>query len=226
MIGYLRGTLLEKPLVANLGPVMIDVQGVGYVVYVTQRSLDQLPNIGETAALSIETQVREEAITLFGFTNAEEKSWFNRLLTVQGVGAKVALNILSTLPPQLLAQAIAASDKAMLSRPDGVGPKLAARLATELKDSVAAWLKQTPTLTLAPTSTQNLKPTPKTVKGQAASINPPEDNALREAISALSNLGYSPTDAMGAVARVQAANPDADLGLLVRLSLRELSNAV
>lgn len=216
MIGYLRGMLIEKPLVASQGPVIIDVQGVGYVVYVTQRSLDQLPSIGEATTLSIETQVREEAITLFGFTNAEEKSWFNRLLTVQGVGAKVALNILSALPPQLLAQAIAAGDRATLTRPDGVGPKLAARLATELKDSVANWLKQTP---LAEAS--------QTTKGKkAAAITPPEDNALREAVSALSNLGYSPAEAMGAVARVQGANPDADLGMLVRLSLRELSNAV
>lgn len=214
MIGYLRGLLVEKPLVASQGPVIIDVQGVGYVVYVTQRSLDQLPPLGEATTLSIETQVREEAITLFGFTNAEEKNWFNRLLTVQGVGAKVALNILSALPPQLLAQAIAAGDKATLTRPDGVGPKLAARLATELKDSVANWLKQTPL------------EAPKAVKGKASAIAAPEDNSLREAVSALSNLGYSPTDAMGAVARVQAINPEADLGLLVRLSLRELSNAV
>jgi holliday junction DNA helicase RuvA len=215
MIGYLRGLLVDKPLVASQGPIIIDVQGVGYVVYVTQRSLDQLPALNEATALSIETQVREEAITLFGFTNPEEKNWFNRLLTVQGVGAKVALNILSALPPQLLAQAIAAGDKATLTRPDGVGPKLAARLATELKDSVAAWLKQTPI------------EAPKTTKGKtAATITAPEDNSLREAVSALSNLGYSPTDAMGAVARVQAVNPDADLGLLVRLSLRELSNAV
>jgi holliday junction DNA helicase RuvA len=218
MIGYLRGALLEKPLLATLGPVIIDVQGVGYVVYVSQRSLDQLPSVGETMALSIETQVREEAITLFGFSNIEEKNWFNRLLTVQGVGAKVALNILSTLPPQILAQAIAANDKATLSRPDGVGPKLAARLATELKDSVAAWLKQTPLETLKTAKDKG--------KSKATIIQPPEDNLLREAVSALSNLGYSGAEAMGAVARVQAINPDADLGLLVRLSLRELSNAV
>jgi Holliday junction DNA helicase RuvA len=214
MIGYLRGLLVEKPLVASQGPVIIDVQGVGYVVYVTQRSLDQLPALNEATSLSIETQVREEAITLFGFTNPEEKNWFNRLLTVQGVGAKVALNILSTLPPQLLAQAIAANDKATLTRPDGVGPKLAARLATELKDSVANWLKQPPI------------EAPKATKGRASAITAPEDNSLREAVSALSNLGYSAAEAMGAVARVQAANPDADLGLLVRLSLRELSSTV
>ena len=214
MIGYLRGVLFEKPLLANLGPVVIDVQGVGYVVYLTQRSLEQLPVLGETVALSIETQVREEAITLFGFTEPQEKNWFNRLLTVQGVGAKVALNILSTLPPQLLAQAIAANDKATLTRPDGVGPKLAARLATELKDSVAAWLKQTPL------------DAQKTSKSKATAITPPEDNLLREAVSALSNLGYSAADAMGAVARVQAINPDADLGMIIRLSLRELSQAV
>lgn len=116
--------------------LIIDVQGVGYVVNVSGRTLRQVGAIGDMASVLVETHVREDAINLFGFADALERDWFRLLTTVQGVGAKVALAILSALTPDQLSQAIAAQDKAAITRADGVGPKLGLRLVTELKDKV------------------------------------------------------------------------------------------
>ena len=132
MIARLKGLLDE------IGDdwIVIDVGGVGYLVYCPGRVISSLPPVGEAVALHIETHLREDHIHLFGFTNARERECFRMLLTVQGVGAKVGLAILGTLSVDDLTTAIVAQDKAMLSRPGGVGPRLAARLMTELKDKI------------------------------------------------------------------------------------------
>ena len=134
MIGKLKG------LIDSFGEdyVILDVNGVGYVVNCSSRTLAHLPRPGEPATLAIETQVREDAIRLFGFLDEAERDWFRLLQSVQGVGAKVALALLSTLSADALAQAVAGQDKAMVARAPGVGPKLAARIVAELKDKAPA----------------------------------------------------------------------------------------
>ena len=156
-------------------------------------------------SLSIETHVREDAINLYGFAEAAEQDWFCLLTTVQGVGAKVALSILSALAPNDLAQVIAAQDKAALTQADGVGPKLALRLVTELKDKVPALIAQ-------PTSLRSVKGTGDT-----------PDALTSDAISALINLGYRRAEAFGAVAAASRQNTHAKLDDLIRASLAELS---
>jgi len=151
--------------------------------------------------------VREDAIALYGFLDTAERDWFRILTTVQGVGARVALSILSTLSPDEIARAIAAGDRASLSRPAGVGPKLAARLATELKDKAAAF-----GVVPAPA-----RATDTAAPAVAASVN-------EDAVSALVNLGYRRVEAFGAVARVtQRLGPDAPLDAVIRGGLQELA---
>lgn len=193
-----------KGLVDSVGDnwAVIDVGGVGYLVSCSARTLGCLPRIGEATALHIETQLRAESLQLFGFADIAERDWFRTLLNVQGVGGKVALAILSALSAEDLSRAIAAGDKASLSRAQGVGPKLAARLVTELKDKVPA---------LA-------------AVGIAAQIAASQSGgALSEAVSALVNLGYRPIEAEAAVARAAAQLGDgAVTAALVRAGLREL----
>jgi holliday junction DNA helicase RuvA len=162
--------------------------------------------VGGPATLLVETIVREDAIALFGFLETAERDWFRILTTVQGVGARVALSILSTLSPDEIARAIAAQDRATLSRPAGVGPKLAARLATELKDKAAAF-------GVVPAA----KPEQAAAMAAPGSIN-------EDAVSALVNLGYRRVEAFGAVARVaQRLGAEAKLDAVIRAGLQELS---
>ena len=140
MIGKLKG-LIES---YGQDSVILDVNGVGYEVHCSARTLQELPGIGQPAALSIETHVREDQIRLFGFVNEIEREWFRLLQTVQGVGAKVALAVLGTLKPSELASAIAMRDKAMVARAPGVGPKVAERIVTELKDKAPAYTNVDP----------------------------------------------------------------------------------
>jgi len=208
MIALLSGILRHT----DPGSIIIDVNGVGYQVGITTQTQSLLGPIGSALTLHIVTQVREDAITLFGFSARDEKESFLKLTTIQGVGARMALNLLSTMNSEQLWRAIISDDKKSLTAAEGVGPKLAARLTTELKDYAS---KQVfpggGTL-------------PKTVKTAATSASIPAD-ATREAISALINLGYSPTDAARAVSIVANENGDADLSTLIRLSLREVANA-
>jgi Holliday junction DNA helicase RuvA len=188
------------------GSAVIDVNGVGYLVSASSRTLREF-TVGGPATVLVETIVREDAIALYGFLSTAERDWFRILTTVQGVGARVALSILSTLAPDELARAIAAGDRTSLSRPPGVGPKLAARLATELKDKAAAFgvipAPARATETAAPTA--------------AASVN-------EDAVSALVNLGYRRVEAFGAVARVaQRLGADAPLDAVIRGGLQELA---
>jgi Holliday junction DNA helicase RuvA len=189
------------------GGAVIDVNGVGYLVSASSRTLRDLV-VGDPATLLVETIVREDAIALYGFLETPERDWFRILTTVQGVGARVALSILSTLPPDEIVRAIAAQDRATLSRPPGVGPKLAARLATELKDKAAAF---------------GVAPVSHTAAGSGAVV-PPAASVNEDAVSALVNLGYRRIEAFGAVARVtQRLGAGAALDAVIRTSLQELA---
>jgi len=200
MIAKLKGTVDS----VDEGSAVIDVNGVGYLVSASSRTLRDLA-AGQPATLLVETIVREDAIALYGFLDTAERDWFRILTTVQGVGARVALSILSTLSPDEIARAIAAGDKASLSRPAGVGPKLAARLATELKDKAAAF-------GVAP-----LAATADLPAGTPCSIN-------EDAVSALVNLGYKRVEAFGAVARAtQRLGEGATLDAVIRSGLQELA---
>jgi Holliday junction DNA helicase RuvA len=185
------------------GTCVIDVGGVGYLVQASSRTLSALPQPPAAAKLLIETHVREDAILLYGFADSAERDWFRLLTTVQGVGGKVALGILSALAPRDLIGAIAAGDKASLTRAPGVGPRLAIRLLTELKDKSGAM----------PSSPSGVAYTPVRAPGVA-------DDAL----SALVNLGYRRPEAQPAVARVlERLGEGATLDALIRDSLKELA---
>jgi Holliday junction DNA helicase RuvA len=200
MIGRLRGVVdgIEDQ------KCLIDVSGVGYVVFASTRTLSALPNPPGIASLLIETQVREDAISLYGFASSAERDWFRLLTTVQGVGAKVALGMLSALSPDQLIAAIASQDKTALTRAPGVGPKLAARLLTELRERAGA------------------------MPGGGGAILPatpvPGAGAAADALSALLNLGYRRAEAEAALAKAIAEQgDDAALDILIRAGLRNLS---
>jgi Holliday junction DNA helicase RuvA len=206
MIGKLTGT------VDSVGDdfLILDVNGVGYLVYCSARTLQDLPANGQTVALAIETYVREDQIRLFGFFSIAERDWFRLLQTVQGVGAKVALALLSTLRPADLATAIAMRDKASITRTPGVGPKVAERIVTELKDKA-------PMLVAADID-------PAVVKLTGAVEDRRAPRPVADAISALVNLGYGQPQATVAVAAAaREAGEDADTARLIRLGLKELS---
>ena len=200
MIAKLKGVVDT----VDADSAIIDVGGVGYLVSASARTLRELA-AGDEVTVLVETIVREDAIALYGFLETAERDWFRILTTVQGVGARVALSILSTLSPDEIARAIAAQDRATLSRPAGVGPKLAARLATELKDKAAAF-------GVAPLG-----------KGVEAPVMP-AGSINEDAVSALVNLGYKRVEAFGAVARVtQRLGADARLDAVIRAGLQELA---
>jgi Holliday junction DNA helicase RuvA len=192
------------------GNCIIDVSGVGYLVFCSGRTLSNLGEPGDTGravSLLIETHVREDHIHLYGFVDGAERDWFKLLLSVQGVGAKVALAILSTLAPGELSQAIIAGDKAMITRSPGVGPKVGTRIITELKDKVSD-------LALGPNAT--------IADGDQAT---PAQGPVADAISALVNLGYRPGEAHRAVQTAAAAMGDeVNLQGLIRDSLRQLAS--
>jgi Holliday junction DNA helicase RuvA len=184
------------------GRCVLDVNGVGYLVQASTRTLAALPQPPAQARLLIETHVREDAILLYGFADSAERDWFRLLTTVQGVGAKVALSVLSALSPRDLITAIAAGDRTSLTRAPGVGARIAVRLLTELREKAGA-MPSSPSLTASPSRPAG-----------------PEDDAL----SALINLGYRPPEAQPAVARaMERLGPDAPLDAIIRTSLRELA---
>lgn len=203
MIARLRGRLES----AESDTVVIDVGGVGYLVFCSARTLNALPGSGEPVSLHIETHVREDHIHLYGFQTQAERAWFLLLLTVQGVGARMALNVLSLLSPDEIATAIASQDRAALRQVSGVGSKLAARILAELKD-----------------------------KADGPALHPPVSNAgggepatsstspaAGEAVSALVNLGYGRSEAFTAVAAAaRSLGTGEDLPMLIRQGLKEL----
>jgi Holliday junction DNA helicase RuvA len=203
MIGKLTGQVDS----AGEDWALIDVAGVGYHVFCSRRSLEHLPPGSGPIALLVETHVREDHIHLYGFVDQAERDWFRLLCTVQGVGARMALSILSVLSPQDLIQAIAAQDKAQLTRAAGVGPKLASRILVELKDK-AGNLALGPAAAAAPRD------------GAGAGLG----RAAEDAVSALVNLGYGRSEAFGAVVQASRALGDgAPLESLITAGLKELS---
>jgi Holliday junction DNA helicase RuvA len=204
MIGKLSG------VIDSFGDdyLILDVKGVGYVVTCSSRTLQRLPARGEPASLAIETQVREDAIRLFGFTSDAERDWFRLLQTVQGVGAKVALALLSILSAGELATAIGTQDKATVARAPGVGPKLAARIVAELKDKAPALAAVDPIVAR--------------LAGEEEAKKAPRP--VQDAISALVNLGYGRPQAAAAVAAsLSALGESAEAPALIRRGLKELA---
>jgi holliday junction DNA helicase RuvA len=199
MIGKLNGILdsLSEEY------VILNVQGVGYIVHCSGRTLQKLPRTGEAATLAIETQMREDSIKLFGFLSETDRHWFRLLLTVQGVGAKVALAIQTVLDAAELAAAIACQDKAAIARAPGVGPKLAARIVSELKDKAVV---------------------SDPAAARLAGVDGATPAAAQDALSALVNLGYGRSQAATVVAASAAAlGGDAPAAELILRSLKELA---
>ncbi len=202
MIAQLSGQIVEQ----NTNQLILDVHGVGYLVTVSSSTLSQIRALSGTISLLIEMIVREDSLTLYGFYTSEEKSAFTVLQSVQGVGAKAAISILSVLTPDSLKQAILSSDKAMVSRADGVGPKLAQRIVNELAEKVG-------NLPTSLGNTENMGVSPAGA-GQSA--------ISQDAISALVNLGYSQSEAWAAVQRASAKSDTNELGQILNLALKEV----
>mgnify|MGYP001349241133 CR=1 FL=1 len=212
MIGKLSGKIDSK----EDGHIILDVQGVGYVVFVSPRTLSNIPSSGESTSVLIDTHVREDHIHLYGFIDKTEQLWFRLLTSVQGVGAKVGLAILGACAPDKLQLAIAAQDKALLTQADGVGPKLATRIVTELKDKVSS----------IQTSDFNVKTSGTSSDSTTQSSASNTGGVDSDAVSALINLGYGRADAFSAVMKVRAIegnDEEQNLQTLIRLALKELS---
>lgn len=224
MIGKIAGRVDYKAL----DHALIDVRGVGYIVYCSERTMAELPPAGEAVALYTELLVREDVLQLFGFTSLLEKEWHRLLISVQGIGAKASLAILGTLGPEGVGRAIALGDVTAIKSAKGIGPKTAQRVVHELKDkapavmalggslSGAAGTPVSDDVIEAPTASPAVaKPAPKAAEGNAA--------AQAEALSALGNLGYTPGDAAGAVAQVSGEMPEADTPALIKAALKLLA---
>lgn len=208
-----------KGLVDTIGDgwAIIDVNGVGYSAFCSATCLRKMA-IGEAVSLLIETHVREDHIHLYGFIDNTEKEWFTLLTTVQGVGTKVALGILSAVPANQLSPAIASGDKAIITQAPGVGPKLAARIVSELKEKVAK-LPIKNSLATSSDSTIDISSTPTT--NNLASQNDSDDDNINSAVSALVNLGYGKMDAFVAVHRIAKETPNVTLQDLISGALKE-----
>ncbi len=192
--------------------VVVDVNGVGYQVACSNRTLSRMAT-GERASLVVETFIREDRITLYGFADHGERDWFRLLTTIQGVGSRLALSILGVLDPDQLTRAIAAQDKTALTRADGVGPKVAARIVNELKDKVG-------NLALGASAAA----APAGGKAAPAGGAAPDNTVMADAVSALVNLGYGRSEAFGAVvAAGRRIGDGAGVSELIRQGLKELS---
>jgi len=208
MIAKLTG-LIDS---SNQDSMIIDVGGVGYLVFASTRTLNLVATQGGTVSVMIETHVREDHIHLYGFADELEREWFKLLTTVQGVGARVALAMLSVLAPDALTQAVAAQDKAAITQAPGVGPKLATRIITELKDKIGG-------LALGGAALAGATPS-----AEAADSDGGQTQMTADAVSALVNLGYGRSEAFGAVAMAAKKLGDgAAVEGLIREGLAELS---
>ena len=222
MIGRVAGVILHRAP----DHVLIDVRGVGYLVHVSERTAASLPPVGEAAALYTDLLVREDLLQLFGFPSLLEKEWHRLLTSVQGVGAKASLAILGTLGAEGTGRAIALADAGAIRRAPGVGPKLAQRIVLELKDKAPGVIAMGGALTVT------LDPAPEMIEGDtapaptrraAAPPAPSSAQATAEALSALTNLGYGPSEAAAAVTQAAAAEPQAATPALIRAALRALA---
>ena len=212
-----------KGIIDNIGEdcCIIDVNGVGYLVNMSSKTLSKLTQ-GEHATLLIETVIKEDSITLFGFQSPWEKEWFNTLTKIQGVGGKVCLAILSALSPAELSQAVSAQDKTPFLRASGVGPKLATRLVTELKDKIVT----IPVEYLTSNNLNTVFKDEKELKQSTSIIEQQNDETYsktEDLTSALTNLGYQKIDAHRIASTVCLHNQDADFGTLIRLALKEFN---
>jgi holliday junction DNA helicase RuvA len=224
MIGMLSGRIAHR----GTDHVLIDVQGVGYIVHVSDRTLMALPGPGGVARLHTELLVREDLLQLFGFMTLAEKEWHRLLTSVQGVGAKAGMAILGALGPEGLARAIAIGDAAAIRRAPGVGPKLASRVALELKDKAPAIMALAASAAAVPAAVDSvIEEQPGAAPRAAPRPAPPpaapagSAQAQAEALSALTNLGYGPSEAAEAVAR--AAEHESETPALIRAALRLLA---
>ena len=213
MIGKLSGRVDYR----GSDHVMLDVRGVGYMVYCSDRTLASLPQAGEAVALYTDLLVREDLLQLFGFTSLVEKEWHRLLMSVQGIGAKASLSILGALGPDGVSRAIALGDWSALKAAKGVGPKTAQRVVIELKDKapgVMAMIGVAPQILDSDEVIEASAPMPQ------AQTNP---SAQADALSALSNLGYTPGDAASALAEMGVDMQDADASALIRAALKKLA---
>ena len=206
MIAQLRGTIVQ--IDAQL--IIVDVEGVGYALHVSGRTQGQLSALSGEVTILTEMQVREDSMTLFGFVDAAERDAFRLLITVQGVGAKAAMAILSVLDPNALTEVIAAGDKAMVARADGVGPKIAQRVVNELSEKIG----RMPSLGGGAIGADFVGAAPDSA-----------DTAIQQdAVSALVNLGYGRSEAHAAVVRAQRAGAVATVSSLIAAALREMGS--
>lgn len=218
MIGRLAGRLIHR----GSDHVMIDVRGVGYIVFVSDRVMAGLPPSGQAVALYTDLVVREDLLQLFGFPTLLEKEWHRLLIGVQGVGAKAALAIQGALGPEGLSRAIALGDWSAVAKARGVGPKTAQRVVLELKDKAPAMMAMVdpvapddPGDPLVEAAEPSGRPVP--------SAPAPQSSARAEALSALGNLGYGPSEAAGAVAQAMGADETATTPALIRAALKLLA---
>jgi Holliday junction DNA helicase RuvA len=222
MIGRLAGRLDYR----GNDHVLIDVQGVGYVVYVSDRTMAALPGVGEAVALYTDLLVREDLLQLFGFTSLIEKEWHRLLMSVQGIGAKASMAILGALGPEGVSRAIMLGDAVAIKAAPGVGPKIAQRVVNELKDKAPAVMAMGGAF---PASAPVLVESVATGGGGAAAPSGAPSSASgtaaaqAEALSALGNLGYGPGEAAKAVAEAAGSLPDGDTAAVIRAALKLLA---
>ncbi len=216
MIGRIAGRLDYR----SSDHVLIDVRGVGYLVYVSERVMAGLPQPGEAVALYTDLLVREDNLQLFGFTTLVEKEWHRLLMSVQGIGAKASMSILGTLGADGVSRAIALGDWNALAKAKGVGPKTAQRVTIELKDKAPGVMAMGGTLAAA---TGDELIDSGDVPRPRPAASPKGNPAQPEALSALANLGYAPGEAASAVAEAMGADPDLDTGALIRAALKLLA---
>ncbi|MCK0095317.1 Holliday junction branch migration protein RuvA [Yoonia sp. F2084L] len=216
MIGKIAGRLEYR----STDHVLIDVRGIGYIVYVSDRVMAGLPRNGEAVALFTDLLVREDNLQLFGFTTLVEKEWHRLLMSVQGIGAKASMAILGTLGADGVSRAIALGDWNALAKAKGVGPKTAQRVTIELKDKAPGVMAMGGSVAEAQGDAVIEAEMPEPVRRAP----PPQANAASaEALSALGNLGYAPGEAASAVAEAAGAAPDADTSALIRAALKLLA---
>lgn len=221
MIGRIAGRIEYKAE----DHVLIDVRGVGYVVFCSERVLASLPRAGEATALFTDLLVREDLLQLFGFPSLVEKEWFRLLLSVQGVGAKASLAILGALGPDGTSRAIALGDWNAIKAAKGIGPKTAQRVVNELKDKAPTVMAMGagPVASAEDVVIDDDTPTPAAPKTSKPAPTPQAVPAQTEALSALTNLGYSPSDAASAVAQAVGDEPEATTSGLIRAALKLLA---
>ena len=217
MIGKIAGRVDYR----STDHVMIDVRGVGYIVYCSERTLASLPPAGEQTALYTELLVREDNLQLFGFTTLLEKEWHRLLISVQGIGAKASMAILGTLGPENTGRAIALGDWNAIKAAPGVGPKIAQRVVNELKDKAPGIMALGGSLgaAIGDDVVEVIESTPVKVAPKPSG----SAQAQADALSALANLGYGPAEAASAVAEASGEAPEADTSALIRMALKKLA---